>query len=331
MLIPGQNRLADPEIVQGQPFEQMLADFKSTVVDYIAESDAALADQVATALGNEAEVSTKLIEACVVVLQAKIRDDNEKIKQELAWWATGSNLDAKVADLSIKRQTLQEGDPDAFPPFEPVLEEDEHLRLRYFLAPHAPAAGSRMHYRSEILTLDERAEVSVETPEAGVVQVTYRLDPAGNAAKIKDGNGRMINPGTGEVLVTVLARAGDGVPDAALLDAVRAHFARPDVVPETDQVTVQAAEAVDYQIRAKAYIYPGPDAALTKESAEAQLQAYADDHHALGGTIEPSWIYHELHQGGAVKVELLEPLAAITTSEQQAPYCTNVDVEVLTL
>lgn len=331
MLIPGQNRLADPEIVQGDPFETMLANFKAAVVAHIAESDEALAAQVSETLDNEAEVSTKLIEACVVVLQTKIRDDNEKIRQELAWWATGSNLDAKVADLSIARQTLQEGDPDAFPPVEPVLEEDEHLRLRYFLAPHAPAAGSRMHYRSEILTLDERANVSVEAPEAGVVQVTYKLDPEGNAAKIKDGNGRMINPGTGEVLATVLAREGNGVPDAALLDAVRDHFARPDVVPETDKVTVQAAEPVNYQIRARAYIYPGPDAALTKESAEAQLQAYADDNHALGGSVEPSWIYHELHQGGAVKVELLEPLAAVTATDQQAPYCTSVDVEVLTL
>lgn len=329
MMIPGQNTLSKPAIVEVPAFETLLARFKQTIIDAVAAEDADLAAEVEATLANEAEVGTKIIEAATVILQTQTRYYNEQIQQMLAWWATGSNLDAKVADLGLERQLLDPGDPDAYPEVPPTMEDDESLRLRYFLAPHAPAAGSRLHYRAEALTLSDRAQVSVDAPEEGVVIVTYRFDRDSWAAQIKDANGRRTDVGT--VTVTVLGRAGDGTPADELLDAVRAHFARDDVRPETDDVIFQGAEILEYTINAVAYIYAGPDAAITQTAAVEALQGYADEQHVLGGEIDPSWIDYHLHAAGAVRLDVTAPAAPIVADYYQAPYCTAINIEVRTL
>lgn len=329
MLIPGQNQLAEPAIVTIEAFEDLLAEFKTFVVEYVGARSPESAAKLVVSLENESELLTLALEAFCVRLQAHERKYNARIKQMLAWWATGSNLDARLADMGLERQLLDPGDPAAFPPVAPIFESDDDARLRYYLAPHAPAAGSRMQYRREIFTLGERPAVKVETAAAGVVRVTYTFDPDGYAAQVKDGNGRRTAPG--EVTVTVLSREGDGTPSEALLDGVRRHFARPDVRPETDLVIVQAADIKNYKIRVVAKINAGPDSGLTKVAAQQQLQAYANACHRLEGRVDPSWIDYTLHSAGAVQLEILEPVEPIVTTAFEAPYCTGVEVEVDTL
>ncbi|WP_273819498.1 baseplate J/gp47 family protein [Pseudomonas asplenii] len=329
MLIPGQNQLAEPEIVNVDVFEDLLAEFKSFVVEYVGARSPDSAAKLKVSLENESELLTMALEAFCVRLQTHERKYNARIRQMLAWWATGSNLDARLADMGLERQLLDPGDPTAFPPVPPIHESDDDARLRYYLAPHAPAAGSRMQYRREVFTLGERPSVKVQSTSPGVVAVTYTFDPDGYAAQVKDGNGRRTAPG--EVMVTVLARSGDGTPSADLLERVRSHFSRPDVRPETDLVSVQGAEIKDYRIRVVARINGGPDSGLTQLAASRQLQAYAEACHRLEGRVEPSWIDYTLHSAGAIQVEILEPREPIVTTAFQAPYCTGVEVEVLTI
>ncbi|WDH24127.1 baseplate J/gp47 family protein [Pseudomonas chlororaphis] len=329
MLIPGEHQLAEPAIVTVEEFEPLLAEFKTFVVDYVAQRSPANAQKLQASLANESELLTLALEAFCLRLQTHERKYNARIKQMLAWWATGSNLDARLADMGLERQLLDPGDPAAFPPVPAVYESDQDARLRYYLAPHAPAAGSRMQYRREVFTLGERPTVTVESTDAGVVKVIYRFNPDGLAAQVKDGNARRTAPG--DVQVTVLSRDGDGAPSAALLDGVRQHFARPDVRPETDRVTVQGADIQRYKIRVVAKINSGPDSGLTKVAAQQQLQAYADSCHRLEGRVDPSWIDYTLHSAGAVQLQILEPLEPIVTTAFQAPYCTAVEVEVMTI
>ena len=358
MLIPGQNQLSKPEIVKIASFETLLEELKKHTVDYIAQSDASMAEEVSETFTYKSEILTKLAEAFVVYVQTRDRDYNERITQMLAWWAEGSNLDARLSDLGLERQVISPGDRSAYPPVAPSYESDEHARLRYYLAPHAPAAGSRMHYRREVLTLDERAQVSVTTPEAGKVVVTYLLKDSKDsndcndcehckhyAALIKDGNGVRTAPG--KVTVTVLSRCGDGTANDELLTAVRRHFARDDVVPETDEVTVQSADILHYTINATVSINSGPDAVLTQAAACKALQEYADEHHVLGGRIDRSWIDYVLHKAGAARIdrssidyvlpkadaariEVDSPLDSIIADDHQAPYLSAINVEVRT-
>ena len=329
MLIPGQNQLAEPEIVKVEEFEPLLAEFKAFVVDFVATRSPESSAKLEVSLQNESELLTMALEAFTLRLQTQARKYNARIKQMLAWWAEGSNLDARLGDMGLERQTITPGDASAFPPVLPVMESDDEARLRYYVAPHAPAAGSRMQYRREVMTLGERPRVSVDPVSAGVVNVSYRFEPDGFAAQVKDGNGRRTAPG--QVTVTVLSREGDGTPSEGLLGAVRTHFARPDVKPETDQVIVQGAQIINYKIRAVAYVNSGPDAAMTGAAAEIQLRKYADDCHRLEARVDLSWIDYTLHGAGAVRVEILEPLAPIAATASQAPYCTAVELEVRTL
>lgn len=329
MLIPGLNQLAEPEIVKVEQFETLLEEFKAETLAYIQERDPEKAARVAESLENDGELLSLLLQAMTVRLQTHERRWNARIKQMLAWWAEGSNLDARLADMGLERRVISPGNPNAFPPVPAENEPDGDARVRYYLAPHAPAAGSRLQYRREAMTLGERAKVSVQAPTANQVVVTYTFAADSMAAKVKDANGRQIAPG--QVAVTILAREGDGTPSSALLDAVRTHFARDDVCPETDLVTVQAAEIVRYQIRAVVYINAGPDSALTKEQAEAALATYAGERHILEGYVDPSRIDYVLHAAGAERLELLEPILPIECTASQAPFCEGVEIEVRTL
>ncbi|HFH4653093.1 baseplate J/gp47 family protein [Pseudomonas aeruginosa] len=329
MLVPGVSQLAEPEIVKVADFEEDLEAAKAALLAYVTSRDPEKGARLAESLANESELVTMLLEAFVLRLQAHARKYNARIKQMLAWWAEGDNLDARLADMGLERFVLEEGDPNAFPPVPAVMESDPDARLRYYLAPHAPAAGSRLHYQREALTLGGRAKVEISTPEAGKVVVTYTFDEDSFAARVKDANGRQTAPG--KVAVTVLSREGDGTPAADLLEAERAHFARDDVKPETDEVTVRAASIIDYQIEAIAYIRRGPDAQLTKAAGEKALAAYADQVHQLGGYVDPNWIEHELFSVGATRVELVKPLAPIAAADHQAPHCSSISLEVRTL
>lgn len=329
MLIPGLNQLAEPEIVRVDDFETLLAEFKAETLAYVQARDPEKAARLAVSLENDSDLLPLMLQAFTLRLQTHERKYNARIKQMLAWWAEGSNLDARLADMGLERRVIDPGNPSAFPPIPAVMEGDDEARIRYYLAPHAPAAGSRLQYRREALTLGERAQVSVAAPEPGQVVVTYTFSEDSAAAQVKDAIGRRTAPGA--VTVTVLARTGDGTPSDALLDAVRRHFARDDVKPETDAVTVTGAEILRYRIRAVVYINTGPDAQLTKASADRALASYAAESHRLEGYIDPSWIGHVLHAAGAERLQLLEPAAPIECGAHQAPYCTGIDLEVRTL
>ncbi|MFL6532532.1 MAG: baseplate J protein, partial [Pseudomonas sp.] len=119
MLIPGQNQLAEPAIVTVEAFEDLLAEFKTFVVEYVAARSPASAAKLVDSLENESELLTLALEAFCVRLQTHDRKYNARIKQMLAWWATGTNLDARLADMGLERQLLDPGDPAAFPPVPP--------------------------------------------------------------------------------------------------------------------------------------------------------------------------------------------------------------------
>ena len=103
MLIPGQNQLAEPAIIAVDEFEPLLAEFKAFVVDYVATRAPQSAAKLKVSLDNESELLTLALEAFCVRLQTHERKYNARIKQMLAWWATGSNLDARLADMGLER------------------------------------------------------------------------------------------------------------------------------------------------------------------------------------------------------------------------------------
>lgn len=332
------NQLPAPDAITRPAFDTVVANFKQDFLAAVAKDDPQLAQQLKQSLQQPGEMITKLFETFSQYLLNEIERRNQQARQLLPGFAQGSNLDQLVAHQGISRQVFRAGDDQAFPKVLAVKETDEALLLRYLLQPHAPAAGSRMQYKASLLTLDEKPVITLDKPQPDQVRLTYQLNPKGMAAKIKDANG--LRSAAGKVTATVLAQVGpgeaesesrDGTANEVLLEAVRDYFQRDDVAPGTDQITVQSAAILHYQQKVQVTIGQGPDLAITEQSIKKQLQQYADRQHALGAEVRPDYISHLLYQQGAKRATVLKPDAAISCSDQQAPWCSSIDVEVLRL
>jgi len=137
------------------------------------------------------------------------------------------------------------------------------------------------------------------------------------------------SPNPGEVLVIILSNIGDGTVNQDLIDAVSAKLNEDDIRPLTDLVSVQGAEIINYQVEAVITVYSGPSSAVVETEANDALQKFISDRHEIGRVIAISGIYDALHVDGVKKVELISPLADVETTNEQAPYCTNISISVV--
>ena len=325
-MLTNRNQLPVMQAMERPHFETMFSQFKTDFLNQLRETDSAQAAEVALTLDSEGELITKVLEAFSIYMIANIEAENEKARQMLPSHATGSNLDHVVAMLGLERQIIKPGNADAIPPIAPVLETDSALLTRFWLAPHAPAAGTRLHYKFQMLTIDAAPFISVDKPATNQVRLTYTYDQPIMVNQIRDGNGRRTAPG--EVTLTVLVNSSKGVANAALLAAVTAHFKRDDVGAETDFKIVQSAQIIDYVQEVNIGIVPGPDTLLIKHTIEAKLREYAQTQWRLGGSILRSYIDHIAHSNGAQSVTIIQPTSDIYTTDFEAPFCASVSVNV---
>jgi phage-related baseplate assembly protein len=130
----------------------------------------------------------------------------------------------------------------------------------------------------------------------------------------------------GSVVVSVLARTGDGTAPAELIDTVAAYVSDETRRPLTDWVTVQSARIVPYVVDATLTTFSGPDGGVVLAAAQASLDAYTKASHRLGRDITRSAIFAALSVEGVQNVILREPAQDIVISRQQAPYCTGMSV-----
>jgi len=137
------------------------------------------------------------------------------------------------------------------------------------------------------------------------------------------------SPNPGEVLVTILSNIGDGTVGQELIDTVLTKLNEDDIRPLTDLVSVQGAEIINYQVEAVITVYSGPSSAVVETEANDALQKFISDRHEIGRVIAISGIYDALHVDGVKKVELISPLADVETTNEQAPYCANIQVSVV--
>lgn len=330
MYLPDRNKLQRPNALIVVPFEERLSRFKAVAVEYVRQSDPVLADELAITFENEAEVITKLIEVFTVILQNRDRAENEKACQMFAALADDNEMiDVIVSALGVVRQVMDPGDPNAFPAVPPTMESNDSVLTRYFLAVHALAStGTAKGYQFHAMTLGGKPTMSIDSPDENTVVVTYKFSPNDNAGKVKDARSVFVSEGVVDVFV--LAHGGNGVPSSDLLQAVTQYLKRDDIGQETDNLTVKAAKIKPYKIKAEVTISQGPDSALTQDAADKAMAKYADLQHRLEGAIERSMIYYELHSIGAKHIKIAEPLDDIAGDQSTAPFCTEIEITVVT-
>ena len=134
------------------------------------------------------------------------------------------------------------------------------------------------------------------------------------------------SPVPGQVLITVLARDGNGIPSQAVLDAVDAALNHEDVRPLTDQVVVQSASVEQYEIAAKIWCFSGVDHEVVRQSSIDAARAYAEQSHRLAHDVTDSGLKAALHRPGVQRVEIVSPALPLTKGPSEAAFCTDVTV-----
>ncbi|WP_294319718.1 baseplate J/gp47 family protein [uncultured Sphingomonas sp.] len=215
---------------------------------------------------------------------------NDRARQQLVAFATGGNLDHLGALVGVARLQLS-ADPL-------VMESDDALRQRIVLAPEG---------------------FSVAGPELAYVAHAKSAD-----ADVLDASAS--SPAPGEVLVTVLARSGNGTASAELLAKVKARVAARDVRPMGDLVTVASATIRPFAVDATLYTFAGPDRELLLKTARTDLDTYLADCRRLGRDVTLSGLYAALTVPGIQRVELASPTATIVCDATQTAHCTAVTI-----
>lgn len=225
---------------------------------------------------------------------------NDGARAVMLAYATGADLENLAALFGVTRKTLDEGDATALPPIPPTYETDTALRYRTQLALEGlSTAGPIGAYQFHALSVDGVKDAGIQGPPD--------TDP-------------------GDVLVTILSAEGDGEADAPLIAAVEAALNAEDVRPLTDNVTVQSASIINYEIIATLYIPTGPDPSAVQTAALASVQAFVESRHRVGADVRLSGLYAALHVGGVERVTLSSPgiTSDIVTTAVQAPFCTDI-------
>ena len=280
------SRLPAPDVIETLDFETLRA--------------AWIADFQAKFPGFDATVeSDPIVKLCEVgalrelVLRQRV---NDAARAVMVAYARGGDLDALGALFQVERFVITPANPATGAPA--VLETDDDFRRRVVLAPEG---------------------YSVAGP-AGA----YIFHALGASSDVADASAT--SPDPGEVLVTVLARSGNGVPSAPLLATVSAALNAQTVRPLTDLVTVAPADPIDFAIDATITFRAGPDKSLLLAAANAELADYLAVSRRLGRSVTRAGIIAALFVEGVQNVELASPVADIEPTPLQVGHCTGITI-----
>lgn len=283
--------LPAPDVIEELDFESI---FSAMLADLQAR------DPAFSAL-VESDPAYKILEVAAYRELLVRQRVNDAARAVMLAYATGADLDQLGALFGVTRFELEPAQPEAVPPVAAVMESDTEFRRRIQLSLEGfSVAGPRGAYIFHGLSAD-----------ANVLDISAT------------------NPSPGQVLITVLSRIGNGAASAPLLAAVNAKLSSDDIRPLTDQVTVQSASIVNYNVHADLYVYPGPDSSVVLQKALAALDVYIAQVHKIGQDVTLSGIYAALHQPGVQRVNLIQPNANVVISATQASHCTSINVTVV--
>jgi len=275
------SRLPAPEVIRTVSYDALFEEMR----------DAAIAElpEMAATLQLESEPATKILRVCAYLRMLDRLVFNDGARASMLALATGPDLDQLAAFWGVERRILQEADDSLTPPVPEIRESDAEFRRRVQLSLEGHStAGPAGAYLFWALSADPQVlDASVDSPAPGQVEVT------------------------------VLARDGDGTPDAALIAAVEAALSAEDVRPLTDQVSVLAPTVLPYTIEAALTLLPGPDSDVVLAAVTAAVEAYVAAQFRLGRDVTRSGLFAALHQPGVQNVILTAPAADLVIAANE--------------
>ncbi|WED23077.1 baseplate J/gp47 family protein [Vibrio sp. JC009] len=319
-----------PEAFQVPDFETLLKSYIDYAVEYCAESDEDKARLLRESLENDSELLAQITQAFITKRQAEIREQNYQALQMFRKYVTETDMvDMLAMQYGLKRQVLVPEDDSVYPPIPAVMESDEDLLRRFDLAPYQfHTTGTRLGYKFHSLTLDERPLITIDSQD-NVITMRYEFPTDVISNPVKDAEPRMLEPNSGKVEIAVLSRETEnGLPSAGLLDRVKRYLTRDDIGQETDEITTKSAVIKNYQIHVDLYTGGDPNHYVTQEQAEEAAWSFAKQMHRLETTIDREEVGHVFYALGAKRAKVVKPAADVVCSWDEAPYCTEVKINV---
>ncbi|WDD95933.1 baseplate J/gp47 family protein [Burkholderia sp. FERM BP-3421] len=285
--------LPRPDALEMLDFEALLAARKAALIALWPAEERA---DIAATLALESEPLARLLqENCYRELVWRQRV-NDALRAVMLAYATGADLEQRAALFGVERLVVAPGDPAGQIPAQ--YESDADLRRRIQLAPQGfSTAGPAAAYVSRALAVDGRL-----------------LDA------------RSSRPRPGDVLVTLLARDGDGTAPPALLDAVARALSAEDQRPLNDTVQVASADIVRYRVRATVFTQSPVGAELLVRRARDNVRAHVDAMHRIGAKVATSALIGVIQAAGITRTDLSEPAVDLVTSTTAAPYCEGIEI-----
>jgi phage-related baseplate assembly protein len=290
-------QLPAPQIVEQIDFEQILAERKAYAISLWPVEEQA---EIAARLALESEPLTKLLQENAYRETVWRQRVNEASVANMLALAKGTDLENIAANYNIARLVVQEAKPSATPPIPLVVESDDSLRERAQMAWEGlSTAGSRNSYIFHARSADGQvADATAESP----------------------------SPAT--VVVIVQSLLGDGTASPALLATVKTYLSDDDRRPVADRLTVQGADIINYQVKAKLYMLSnGPESELALAAAKTSLLKFVNQRRRLGLEVSESIVHASLHVEGVRKV-VLQNWQDIVATPYQAPFCTHIDLSL---
>jgi phage-related baseplate assembly protein len=286
------SKLPPPEFVEALNYESifaaMLADLKARCPEYTNIL--------------ESDPAYKILEVAAyreLLLRHRI---NEEGRALLVAFATGSDLDhlGITYYAGEKRLVVTPVDLTTQPATPKVMEDDES-------------------YRRRLLLKDD----SYSTAGAGNAYKFHALSVDGN---IKDASVTSPRPGT--TVVTILSRDGDGTASEEMLNKVRTKLNSDEIRPLSEELIVNGAEIVRWELVADIYTYSGPDQNIVLKAAQDSFADYLLEQQLLEANITDSALSSALHVPGVFKVVRQTPLMDIVCKANQAAWCTEVTIRI---
>lgn len=280
-----------PDVLESLDFEVELLACKQELISRDPELE--------EALQFESEPLVKLLQTFSYRFLLKTGQINAKAKALMLAYATKSDLDHLAANRDVYRKTIISAQPSANPPIEAIMESDEDLRRRVHLQPESMSAGSIGAYQFWGLSAHGHVkDISVETPEDGHVNIWVQSHH-------------------------------DEIAPQTLLNIVDENLDSDKRRPLTDWVHVKSAEPATWELNATLVLFPGPDSAIVKSSAETDVLAYIDKISSLGYDVTRSGLFRALHQGGVQNVILNNPPTDIILPKNKYSKCIGITINIV--
>lgn len=313
-------KLPPPDVVEALDFETLYTQGKAILLGLWPSFNADL----------ESEPANKVMQVVAYIALGLRQRVNDAVRAVLLATSKGNDLDNLGALLGVKRLTITPANPDQG--VIAVMEQDDDYRYRITLAPSGfSVAGPEAAYIFHALSASgDVLDASATSPDPDDIKalVASILAAHNAAADLVNDMQAALDAARwpGDVLVAVLSRQGNGAAPQTLLDTVASYVSADDIRPMTDNVSVQSADIVEFEIDADLWSFAGPDPDVAMANAKTNAQAYVDQARRLGRDITLSSIYAALSVAGIQNVQLNKPTGNIAISDTQAPYCTAINL-----